>query len=58
MYEAHAGSISVYHFILKRKSVYISPGDLYSKLTSCATCRLAGRMAIHAVKVEDFHSKQ
>ena len=28
-----------------------------SKLTSCSTCRRAGRMAIHAMKVEDFHSK-
>ncbi|MDE6994297.1 MAG: hypothetical protein K2P41_07715, partial [Lachnospiraceae bacterium] len=28
-----------------------------SKLPSCSACRRAGRMAIHAVKVEDFHSK-
>ena len=33
------------------------PRDFYSKPPSCSTCRLAGRMAIHAVKVEDFHSK-
>ena len=26
-------------------------------LTSCSACRRAGRMAIHAVKVEDFHKK-
>ena len=32
-------------------------GDFHSKLTSCSACRRAGRMAIHAVKVEDFHSK-
>ena len=31
-------------------------GTVHSKLSSCSTCRLAGRMAIHAVKVEDFHS--
>ena len=31
--------------------------NLESKLTSCSTCRLAGRMAINAMKVEDFHSK-
>ncbi len=31
--------------------------NLHSKLTSCSACRRAGRMAIHAVKVEDFHSK-
>ncbi len=27
------------------------------KLTLCSACRRAGRMAIHTVKVEDFHSK-
>ncbi len=32
-------------------------GTVHSKLSSCSTCRLAGRMAIHAVKVRDFHSK-
>ncbi len=31
-------------------------GTVHSKLSSCSTCRLAGRMAIHAVKVRDFHS--
>ncbi len=31
-------------------------GTVHSKLSSCSTCRLAGRMDIHAVKVRDFHS--
>ncbi len=31
-------------------------GTVHSKLSSCSTCRRAGRMAIHAVKVRDFHS--
>ena len=31
---------------------------LDSKLTSCTACRLAGRMAIQAVKVRDFHSNK
>lgn len=29
--------------------------QFYSKLTACSTCRLAGRKAIHGMKVEDFH---
>lgn len=33
-------------------------GRLHSKLTSCLACRRADRMAIQAVKVEDFHSRQ
>ena len=31
-------------------------GTVHRKLSSCSTCRLAGRMDIHAVKVRDFHS--
>ena len=31
-------------------------GTVHSKLSSCSTRRLAGRMDIHAVKVRDFHS--
>ena len=31
-------------------------GTVHSKLPSCSACRRAGRMAIQAVKVRDFHS--
>ena len=30
---------------------------LHNKPSSCSACRLAGRMAIHTVKVENFHNK-
>ncbi len=41
----------------KTPGIRLKEEEIDSKLTSCLACRRAGRMAIHAVKVEDFHSK-
>ena len=45
-------------YLVRVRSVFHTSLSLifYSKLPSCSARRLAGRMAIYAMKVEDFHN--